>query len=62
MEHAFQTDQYILDIVFNDDGSFSYSQDTIMMVKGQTEPFHHKDNNRMVKIGDALPNPAMQGK
>ena len=62
IEHAFRTDSYTLDIVFNNDGSWSYAQDTVMMVQGQKEPFHHKDNNRMVKIGEPLPNPAMQAK
>lgn len=60
LEHAFQTDKFVLDVMFNEDGSWSYSQDTIMQVRGQAEPFHHKDNNRLMKIGEPLPNPAMQ--
>ena len=32
-------------------------EDTILMIKGLAEPFHHTDRNTLVKIADATPNP-----
>ena len=27
------------------------------MIKGQDEPFHHRDSNVLIRIGEAVPNP-----
>lgn len=57
LEQAFRTDSYRLEIEFNDDGSWSYTEDTILMVRGQSEPFVHNDSNRLTRIGEADLNP-----
>ncbi|MGL3822642.1 FABP family protein [Sphingopyxis sp. R3-92] len=57
LEQAFRTDSYQLDVSFHDDGSWSYVSDTMLMVKGQSEPFLHRDRNRLVKIGEPDLNP-----
>lgn len=57
LEQAFRTDSYRIDVEFHEDGSWSYEQDTLMTVRGQAEPFHHKDRSRLVKVGDADLNP-----
>jgi hypothetical protein len=41
----------------HDDGTWSYDEDTVMIITGQDEPFHHRDRNRLTRVGDATPNP-----
>jgi len=57
LEYAFKTTEFRIKVTINDDGTWSYDEDTVFMIKGQTEPFHHTDFNTLVKIGDATPNP-----
>ena len=57
LEQAFRTDSYQLDIEFHDDGSWSYVSDTMLAVKGQDEPFLHRDHNRLVKVAEPDMNP-----
>lgn len=57
LELAFRTDAYQLTVDFHDDGSWSYASDTTLMVKGQGEPFLHRDRNRLVKIAEPDLNP-----
>jgi len=57
LEYAFKTIEYRIQVSYLDDGTWSYSQDTIIMIKGSTEPFHHKDNNLLMKVGEPTPNP-----
>ena len=57
LELAFRTDAYQLTVDFHDDGSWSYVSDTTLMVKGQSEPFLHRDRNRLVKVAEPDLNP-----
>jgi len=57
LEQAFRTDSYRIEVTFNPDGSWSYVQDTILIVHGK--PFEHRDVNRLVKIAEPKPNPLM---
>jgi hypothetical protein len=57
LEHAFRTDAYRIEIVFNADGSWSYVTDTTLMVRGRPEPFAHRDRNRLEKVAEPEPNP-----
>jgi hypothetical protein len=57
LEHAFRTDAYDLTVTFNADGSWSYVSDTMLAVRGQAEPFRHRDINTLVKVGEPKPNP-----
>jgi len=56
LEQAFRTDSYRLEVIFHDDGSWSYVSDTMLVVRGQPEPFLHRDQNTLVKVGEATPN------
>ena len=56
LEQAFRTDSYRIEITFNPDGSWSYAQDTMLMVRGQG-PFQHRDVNTMVKVAEPRLNP-----
>jgi hypothetical protein len=57
LEHAFRTDSYELTITFNADGSWSYVSDTMLTVRGQAEPFRHRDRNTLFKVAEPTPNP-----
>jgi len=57
LEHAFRTDSYRIEVVFNPDGSWSYVLDTILRVRGREEPFRHRDRNTLVKVAEPQPNP-----
>jgi hypothetical protein len=57
LEAAFRTDAFRLEISFHDDGSWSYVSDTTLIVKGEAEPFLHRDRNRMVKVSEPDLNP-----
>jgi hypothetical protein len=47
-------------VIFNADGSWSYVLDTVLMVRGRTEPFLHQDRNTLFKVAQPTPNPLMQ--
>ena len=62
LEHAFRTDSYRIQVVFNADGSWSYVLDTVLIVQGRTEPFVHRDSNTLFKVREPVPNPLMQSR
>lgn len=57
LEEYFRTDSFAMKVTVHADGSWSYYQDTVLQIQGQDEPFHHIDENRLVKIGEPVPNP-----
>jgi hypothetical protein len=57
LEWAFRTDSYRLEVTFNADGSWSYISDTLLTVRGQPEPFKHRDRNTLSKVAEPSPNP-----
>ena len=57
LERAFRTDRYAIKVDINADGTWSYEQDTLLIIPGQSQPFHHTDRNRLRKIGEPTPNP-----
>jgi hypothetical protein len=57
LERAFTTIEFSIKVSVNGDGTWSYGEDTVLMVKGQSEPFHHTDRNTLTRIGDPTPNP-----
>jgi hypothetical protein len=59
LEYAFRTDSYALEITFHADGSWSYVSDTMLAVRGRSEPFRHRDVNRLTKVAEPTPNPLM---
>jgi hypothetical protein len=60
LEYAFRTESYELTVTFNADGSWSYVSDTMLAVRGQAEPFRHRDRNTLVKVAEPRPNPLAQ--
>ncbi|HXJ09349.1 MAG TPA: heme-binding beta-barrel domain-containing protein [Burkholderiales bacterium] len=60
LEHAFKTVEFRIKVTTNPDGTWSYDEDTVLLIKGQPEPFHHTDRNTLTKIGEPTPNPMAQ--
>ncbi len=57
LEENFRTDSFTITVTAHDDGTWSYEEDTVMQIKGQAEPFHHRDSNRLTRVAAAEPNP-----
>ena len=60
LEYAFRTESYTITVSINGDGTWSYELDTVLIIPGQAEPFHHTDRNTLRKIGEPTPNPTAQ--
>jgi hypothetical protein len=58
LDENFRTLEYTLTITVNAD-SFTYEQDTVLLVAGRTEPFHHTDRNTLRRVAAPAPNPAV---
>jgi hypothetical protein len=56
LELAFRTDRFTIKVDINADGTWSYEQDTLLVIPSQREPFHHTDRNRLRKIAEPTPN------
>lgn len=57
LEHAFRTERYTIDVTIHPDGTWSYEQQTTLLIPDRTEPFLHTDRNTLRKIGEPTPNP-----
>lgn len=60
LEWAFRTDSYTFEVTFQPDGGWSYVSDTMLAVRGRSEPFRHRDRNTLHKVGEARPNPLLR--
>ena len=58
LDENFRTLEYTLTITMNAD-SFTYEQDTVLLVAGRPEPFHHTDRNTLRRVAAPTPNPAV---
>ena len=57
LEYAFRTDSFRMKITINPDGTWSYFEDTVLIVRGQDQPFHHTDRNTLARVAPPTPNP-----
>ncbi len=57
LEYAFRTVEFRIKVSINPDGTWSYDEDTVLMIRGRPEPFHHTDRNTLTRIGAPTPNP-----
>jgi hypothetical protein len=60
LNENFRTIEYALTI-FASDGAFTYEQDTVLLVAGRGETFHHTDRNTLRRVAASTPNPAAPG-
>jgi len=59
LEQAFRTDSYRITVTFNPDGSWSYVLETMLLVRGRSQLFEHRDVNTLTKVAEPQPNPMM---
>ena len=57
LEYAFRTERCTITVTINADATWSYVQDTVLMVRGRSEPFHHTDRNMLRRIAAPTLNP-----
>ena len=57
LDYAFKTVEFRIKVSIIDDDHWSYDEDTVLMIRGQTEPFHHRDRNTLTRIAAPTPNP-----
>ncbi len=57
LDYAFKTVEFRIKVSINPDGTWSYDEDTVLQIRGQTELFHHRDRNTLTRIAPATPNP-----
>ena len=57
LEYAFRTVEYRIKVKILPGDSWSYEEDTVLLVRGQSEPFHHTDRNVLTRVGAPQPNP-----
>jgi hypothetical protein len=50
LDAEFRTIRYDLVVTLGDDGSFSYEEDTVMLMKGRSQLFHHVDKNTLTRV------------
>ncbi|EKD41982.1 MAG: hypothetical protein ACD_73C00409G0002 [uncultured bacterium] len=50
LDREFKTVRYELKVTIHDDNKFSYDEDTQILMKGQTEIFHHTDKNTLIRV------------
>ncbi len=57
LEYAFRTVEFRIKVEIKADGTWSYDEDTVLLIRGRAEPFHHSDRNTLIKIAEPTPNP-----
>jgi hypothetical protein len=62
LEEAFRTVSFRIKITILSRDSWSYDEDTMLIVRGQPEPFHHADHAELKRIAEPTPNPLALGR
>lgn len=60
LAYAFRIDRYTITVTINDDGTWSYAQETLLIIPGQAEPFRHTDKNMLRKVSEPILNRTAQ--
>jgi hypothetical protein len=61
LEYAFRTVEFRIKVSVHPDGRWTYDEDTVLVIRGRAEPFHHTDRNTLRKIAEPTPNPLARG-
>lgn len=51
LDAEFKTLRYELEVNLEEEGVFAYREDTQLRIKGSEELFHHRDSNRLTRVG-----------
>ncbi len=62
LDYAFRTVEYRIGVTVNEDGSWSYEQDTVLKIARSDKLFHHTDRNTLRKVAAATLNPLMRAR
>ena len=54
---AFRTVSFRMRVTADNDGTWSYEEDTVMQMADRAELVHHIDRNTLTRIGEPTPNP-----
>jgi hypothetical protein len=57
LDVSFRTLSFRMLVTVNNDGSWSYIEDTVLQIPDRDEPVHHIDRNTLTRVGQAVPNP-----
>ncbi len=57
LEEAFKTLAYRIAVTAHPDGTWSYVEETTLLIKDSQKPFAHRDSSTLFKIGEPMPNP-----
>ena len=57
LDYAFKTVEFRIRVTLNPDDTWSYEEDTVLMIRGRPEPFHHTDRNTLTRIAAPTLNP-----
>lgn len=57
LDYAFRTVEFRIKVTVNPDGTWTYDEDTVLMIRDQAEPFHHTDRSVFTRIADPTANP-----
>jgi hypothetical protein len=57
LDWAFKTVEFRIKVSLHGADSWSYDEDTVLLIRGQSEPFHHRDRNTLIRIAEPTPNP-----
>jgi len=57
LEYAFKTVEFRIKVTIHPDGTWSYEENTVMLIRGSADPFHHTDRNTLTRIAGPTPNP-----
>jgi hypothetical protein len=62
LEYGYRTTDWSITVSVNADGTFSYEQETLLVIPGRAEPYRHVDRNTLRRIAPPTPNPTARGK
>ncbi len=57
LDYAFRTVSFRIKVSIHPDDTWSYEEDTVLMIRGKDEPFHHTDRNTLTRVAQPTPNP-----
>jgi hypothetical protein len=61
LDYAFKTTEFRIKVTIHPDGTWSYDEDTVLLIRGNPEPFQHRDRNTLLKLEEPTPNPLARG-